>query len=222
MDYENRTVVGYDHDGEIVNERPFSDEENYQADFDEQVSVQGQLSEAMAAASRDIVNATVELMKSSREDGLDWVQPTGVHDAYWAGATVTHNGKTWESLVTANVWEPGVTAWREAAADGIAGWIQPLGAHDAYTSKDLVRHHEKLWKSDFEVNVWEPGVYGWTEYTPEEPEPAPEPEVSPWVEPTGAHDAYHIGDKVTFDGRVWICTVDNNVWSPGVYGWSVL
>lgn len=28
--------------------------------------------------------------------------------------------------------------------------------------------------------------------------------------------------RVAFDGRVWTCTVDNNVWSPGVYGWSVL
>lgn len=41
-----------------------------------------------------------------------WVQPTGAGDAYPMGALVTHNGKTWESLNDANVWEP-PTQWRE-------------------------------------------------------------------------------------------------------------
>ena len=47
----------------------------------------------------------------------EWVQPTGGHDAYSAGDKVTHNGRTWESLVNANVWEPGAAGtealWRE-------------------------------------------------------------------------------------------------------------
>ena len=43
----------------------------------------------------------------------DWIQPTGAHDAYAAGAIVAHNGKTWESTVSANVWEPGVYGWEE-------------------------------------------------------------------------------------------------------------
>ena len=41
-----------------------------------------------------------------------------------------------------------------------------------------------------------------------------------WVQPTGAHDAYAKGDKVSFDSRHWISQVDNNVWSPLVYGWE--
>lgn len=41
-----------------------------------------------------------------------------------------------------------------------------------------------------------------------------------WVQPTGAHDAYQPGDRVTHNGEVWICTVDNNVYAPGVYGWE--
>ena len=46
----------------------------------------------------------------------EWVQPTGAHDAYALGDKVTWNGKTWESTVDANVWEPGVSGWREVAA----------------------------------------------------------------------------------------------------------
>ena len=43
-----------------------------------------------------------------------------------------------------------------------------------------------------------------------------------WVQPTGAHDAYNIGDKVTHNGKTWVSDVDNNVWEPGVYGWKCI
>lgn len=41
-----------------------------------------------------------------------------------------------------------------------------------------------------------------------------------WVQPTGAHDAYAQGDKVSHNGKHWTSNVDNNVWEPGVYGWT--
>lgn len=41
-----------------------------------------------------------------------------------------------------------------------------------------------------------------------------------WVQPTGAQDAYAMGDKVSHDGAHWESTADNNVWEPGVYGWT--
>ena len=41
-----------------------------------------------------------------------------------------------------------------------------------------------------------------------------------WVQPTGAHDAYSKGDKVTHSGKHWASDVDNNTWEPGVYGWT--
>lgn len=57
-----------------------------------------------------------------RKDGDPWTQPTGAHDAYAKGITVTHGGKTWESLTPANVWPPGVSGWREkATAPTVAG-----------------------------------------------------------------------------------------------------
>lgn len=41
-----------------------------------------------------------------------------------------------------------------------------------------------------------------------------------WVQPTGAHDAYNTGDKVSYRGKHYICTADANVYSPDVYGWE--
>jgi hypothetical protein len=42
-----------------------------------------------------------------------------------------------------------------------------------------------------------------------------------WSQPAGAHDAYHTGQRVVFNGEVWESKIDNNVWSPLVYpaGW---
>lgn len=41
-----------------------------------------------------------------------------------------------------------------------------------------------------------------------------------WVQPAGAHDAYHRGDKVSYRGKHYICTADANVYAPDVYGWE--
>lgn len=59
----------------------------------------------------------------------------------------------------------------------------------------------------------------------EAPEPGPEPEEWPaWVQPTGAHDCYNIGDKVTYNGKHYTSTIDGNVWSPDAYpaGWEAV
>ena len=52
---------------------------------------------------------------------------------------------------------------------------------------------------------------------PTEPEEYPE-----YKAPSGAHDAYNTGDKITFKGKKYVCTMNNCVWSPEVYpqGWE--
>lgn len=44
----------------------------------------------------------------------------------------------------------------------------------------------------------------------------PSSEWPAYTDPTGAHDAYMTGDKVTFNERHYICQMDNCVWSPAV------
>ena len=43
-----------------------------------------------------------------------------------------------------------------------------------------------------------------------------------WVRPTGAQDAYSIGDKVTYQGKKYVSTINGNTWSPTEYpaGWQ--
>ena len=46
------------------------------------------------------------------EEVPEWVQPESTNP-YSMGDRVTHGGKTWESTVDNNVWEPGVYGWQE-------------------------------------------------------------------------------------------------------------
>lgn len=53
-----------------------------------------------------------------------------------------------------------------------------------------------------------------------DPEPMPEEEYPEYVQPTGAHDAYHNGDKVTYQGKKYHCIAPDGVavvWAPDVY-----
>ena len=50
-----------------------------------------------------------------------------------------------------------------------------------------------------------------------EPEIPVAEEYPEYKQPSGAHDAYKIGDKITFNGKKYICKLDNCVWSPAEY-----
>lgn len=43
-----------------------------------------------------------------------------------------------------------------------------------------------------------------------------------WSQPTGAHDAYNLGDIVNYKGELYESTVNGNTWEPGVYGWELV
>lgn len=82
--------------------------------------------------------------------------------------------------------------------------------------KDAERTFDgKLWKSLVDYNVWQPPV-NWREVVATG-YPA-------WIQPTGAQDAYKIGDRVSFNGANYESKINGNVWSPTVYpaGWQTI
>lgn len=72
-----------------------------------------------------------------------------------------HNGKGWVSLIGTNIWEPGISGWRELGA--APDWIEPANAHDVYPLDALVTYQGATWMSTAAANVWAPGVYGWVQ-----------------------------------------------------------
>jgi len=92
----------------------------------------------------------------------------------------------------------------------------------SYTLGIRVRYDGKLYRCEqahTSQENWTPDITPalWTEVA--------EPGVIPvWRQPTGAQDAYRIGDKVHYpdeEGPVYICTIDYNVYAPGVAGWEL-
>lgn len=45
-----------------------------------------------------------------------------------------------------------------------------------------------------------------------------------WKQPSGSHDAYNTGDKVTYKGKKYVSLIDSNTWSPEDYpsGWQLV
>lgn len=48
----------------------------------------------------------------------------------------------------------------------------------------------------------------------------PDENVIPEWEQPDSTNPYMAGDTVTHNGKTWTSDVDNNVWEPGVYGWT--
>lgn len=124
---------------------------------------------ALAQAPVIIDNAVKNYQEATgtqKRKGAEWVQPTSALDAYPADSIVTHEGKEWVSIIEANVWEPGVTGWRENATEDSgspAEWVRPTGAHDAYKKGDVVAFEGYLYRSLIDANVYSPSEYpaGW-------------------------------------------------------------
>lgn len=53
--------------------------------------------------------------------------------------------------------------------------------------------------------------------------PVVEDEWPEYKQPTGAHDAYQAGDKITYNGKHYVCKMDGCVWTPDAYpaGWEL-
>ena len=66
----------------------------------------------------DATPALYSLISLNTDGSVNWIQPLGAHDAYKKGDQVVYNGKTFESLVDGNVWEPVEGAqWKEVKPD---------------------------------------------------------------------------------------------------------
>lgn len=48
----------------------------------------------------------------------------------------------------------------------------------------------------------------------------PDPAVIPEWEQPESTNPYMKGDKVMYEGKVWVSDMDNNVWTPGEFGWT--
>ena len=137
--------------------------------------------------------------------------------------------------------KPVATSVEEAASKvEIEAYRQPTGAHDSYPKGAKFIYKGRVLESLMDGYCWEPDAPGIDERfvvdvtdrfvkttgeEPKAPEPADEQPTAPeYRQPSGAHDAYKQGDRVTYNGAVYESTINANVWAPDAYpaGWKKL
>lgn len=118
-------------------------------------------------------------------------------------------------------------------------WKNPGVDHSKmYHQGDVVRYQGKLVRSTHKgLNHWTPGTLAFdgriweviaeTAETPEaeeDEENTEQPTAPAYRQPSGGHDAYKQGDRVTYNGAVYESTINGNVWAPDSYpqGWKKL
>lgn len=134
--------------------------------------------------------------------------------------------------------KPKVATEEQAKKDAVKvpEWQDPGTDHSKmYHYGDVVRYKGKLVRSTHQgLNHWEPGTLAYdgriwevigdaTETQPKTPS-QPKPTAPAYRQPSGGHDAYKQGDRVTYKGQAYESTINGNVWAPDAYpqGWKKL
>lgn len=160
-------------------------------------------------------------------DNQTWECWTAHDNAIYPGIN-PDNPQTW-----ANFWRP----LHGKTAETARPWTKPwAGTTDMYHAGEYMIYtdgntyecvSDTVYSPDEYAQAWrvvgeasEPdGGEGESDGEEDVQEPSTE-EYPAWVQPTGAHDAYAQGAKVSHNGKKWTSDVANNVWEPGVYGWT--
>lgn len=124
-----------------------------------------------------------------------------------------------EAIQLRNIIEQGVASLDdETALQGVT-LFPAWKSGQAYTAGDRVKYNDVLYK----VLQDHTSQADWT------PDAAvslfakvliPDPDVIPEWEQPDSTNPYMTGDKVTYNGKTYVSTIDNNVWAPDVYGWE--
>lgn len=174
-----------------------------------------------------LVNAQAASLSDGQALGLDAMYAEYDETAKYKKGDITRDaGRLYRAInnVNGSTVHPADdgTNWRlmdEPDERGVFPWRQPYWRKDYYRKGAQVTHNGATWVSDVNKNVWEPGVYGWHQAEPSggtgETGPyEPDSEWPAYVEPTGKDTQYRKGDKVTFDGKHYVCVKNNVDGSP--------
>lgn len=126
------------------------------------------------------------------------------------------NNSEWTPSSTPALWMEYHGTSKETARN----WIAPTGAHDMYKQGEWMIFTDGKYYECLNDTAYSPTDYS-SAWRADGAEPSPEPSIPDFVQPTGAHDTYKKGDKVSFNGKIYESLIDTNVHSPSAYplGW---
>ncbi len=124
-------------------------------------------------------------------------------------------------------WTPSTTPalWMQyhgTSKETARAWVAPRGSEDQYRTGEWMIFTDGEYYKCLSDTPYSPTDYAPAWQKDGEEEPTPSPSIPEFVQPTGSHDAYKKGDKVSFNGKIYESLIDGNVYSPSAYplGWQ--
>lgn len=176
--------------------------------------VQGEAAQAaqMAQAKSDMINMLQQLGFACDNSQADWNKLYGYPEVY---------GANWQSQAN----------YQKSISTGVDYFLSQVQNSAVFRQYEVDRPYQQNETFLFEGSLYKvlqahTSQVNWAPSAT----PAlylkivPAGVIPDWVQPTGVHDAYNIGDKVKFNGATYESLINANTWSPTSYpqGWKLI
>lgn len=157
------------------------------------------------------INANIEDFEEVEDDAIDKKLRAKVVELEEKEESLNKIGKIVANQVTDDVVALSIQEFYDI---WVVGVLYPVGryiTHNDILYKVLTEHTSQTdWTPDVSPSLFAKVLIDPTGET-----------ISEWVQPDSTN-AYMTGDKVEHNEQIYVSTIDNNVWEPGVYGWEIV
>ena len=157
------------------------------------------------------INANIEDFEEVEDDAIDKKLRAKVVELEEKEESLNKIGKIVANQVTDDVVALSIQEFYDIWTVGV---LYPVGryiTHNDILYKVLTEHTSQTdWTPDVSPSLFAKVLIDPTGET-----------ISEWVQPDSTN-AYMTGDKVEHNEQIYVSTIDNNVWEPGVYGWEIV
>ena len=157
------------------------------------------------------VNSSVDEYEELRDEAIDERLALKLEEVDAKEESLNKIGKIVANQVTDDVVALSIQEFYDIWTVGV---LYPVGryiTHNDILYKVLTEHTSQTdWTPDVSPSLFAKVLIDPTGET-----------ISEWVQPDSTN-AYMTGDKVEHNEQIYVSTIDNNVWEPGVYGWEIV
>ena len=157
------------------------------------------------------INSSIDEYEEVRDDAIDEKLVLKLEEVDAKEESLNKIGKIVANQVTDDAVALSIQEFYDIWAVGV---LYPVGryiTHNDILYKVLTEHTSQTdWTPDVSPGLFTKVLIDPTGET-----------ILEWVQPDSTN-AYMTGDKVKYNEQIYVSTIDNNVWQPGVYGWEVV
>lgn len=159
------------------------------------------------------IHASLEDFEEVEDDGIGIKLIAKVKEIEAKEKSLTKIGKIVANQVTDDVVALSIQEFYDIWEEGVVYSVGRYITHNDILYKVLTEHtSQATWTPDVSPGLFAKVLIDPTGET-----------IPDWVQPDSTN-AYMIGDKVKYEGVVYVSLIDNNIWSPVAYpaGWQVV